>query len=194
MKCCSCWGGNWGFSISGLSCVCESGRDKEKREGEVGERVGLCPCVGSFKKTNLFCSCRIYVSYLGDTQSRDSCQAGWEGELFSKLLNFQACQPAFNQIGVCHVGMCVMFWLLHQNFLSQKIKHLLQNWNWMALFHSSVCMTDHTGTEIRLRFLCIRDDSKRITKITGHTLVLLISHESNYSSSATWSCLGHFLC
>lgn len=116
-----------GFSISGLSYVCESGTDGEKGEGE--KRVVLCTCVGCFKKKknhNLFCSCRLYNTYPEDTQSKDSCRAGQEGEHFFKLLNFKAYQPAFNQFGACHGGTYVVFWLLNQQFILQTIKYLLQ--------------------------------------------------------------------
>jgi len=42
------------------------------------------------------------------------------GGAFFKLLDFKACQPAFNQFGVGNVGMYVMFWLLDQTSYYRK--------------------------------------------------------------------------
>lgn len=154
-------------------CV-KVGETKSKGRGSGRESwfVSMCRL---FKQLNLFRSCRISVTYPGDTQSRDLCLAGWEGELFFKLLNFQACQPAFNQFGVCHVEMCVMFGLLHQNFLSQKIKHLLQNWNWMALFYSSVCMTDPTGIDVREWGSCVYQEWQQWNNKNNRTYTWIIN-------------------
>lgn len=67
------------------------------------ERLVLCTYVGSLKK-DLFCCCRIYILYQKDTPSKDSCQAGCEGEPFSILSPIsQLLIDLVCVLNVCHV-------------------------------------------------------------------------------------------
>lgn len=78
------------------------------------KRVGLCTHVGSLKKKSFLFLWNIY--YLSRRHSKQThIKQGERGSFFFELLNIEASQPAFNQFGVCYVGMYVMFWLLNWN-------------------------------------------------------------------------------